>query len=1304
MRTLRGLGALALLLALLVGIPVALIALAGNPTPDIPALVQALTGVDYGGRVLMGTILPLIGWIAWASFAVSVVIELGAQARNVSAPKLKGLGAQQALAGGLVAAVLALGASPAMAQEADSAPTGTSSPSLTQTLESAVPNSGPQAGSPTELETEPQARTYTVQPGDTLVGIADQQLGDESRWADLAENLKNVEQTDGREFVDPDLIYVGWEVPLATSGAGSTAVKEGSAEADIPAAPTDGATPGATSTRGADGTAGTSGTSDSGEADTEAPAPGADATDRLPGGVARDASADADAAVERALEGEEADPAAQAPAASAGSTPQPQPSQAPQQAKSEDSETDEAQSAAESEKAAQDREQANRAREQAQEQAKKDAEAVNAAAAAAPRGEEKEQSQEAAVPGATFSKPVEKAADPSGALAADQAAVEGADEIDWRTVGGIGATLAAGVLGLIGARRLAQRRRRKPGQQVPRPAGEDAQLEAQLRTVADQPAVDELDLVLRAVALWAGQEQITLPEMFCVRVTEEQIALYLAAPAMQELPAPFVREDDEGTVWTIESGLIEGLPEVPEAPYPALVTVGKDDTGAQMLLDLEYLGTLGLEGEGLLVSEALDAMAVELATSAWGEFLQVTLVGVAPGLASAVGTGRVRQVDDLDELLRMLAGRADDVKAALEEAGVRSVHEAKGAGIEQEWAPEIVLLGTSPTDEQADQLRELTRTIPRLGVAAVTTQNPLSAPWRLDLVDKDNADLEPAGLHLTPQRITATEAQRIIAVLATALADPEDTDATGTHTVDLAAILGRPATHLTIVPNHAEEGYEYEIAGGEEGTDTTESAAAPAESLHEDEHEETYGVEVTTAPADPVQLTTPVHEDEEEQQEEQEPLAPVEAVQTAPAETQGSEQAPTDTEEPAPAAEPLVAESHEPTPEQDVEPAAESAASAAAPGVEETTGQAQDEPLEDQAQEQALVEDVEPAAEPATAQAEPGQLQAEEDAELVQQPAPAPQAPDAEVQEPALEDPEVEVATPAAAAATVTRLAPETEESELDRQATDLLNQVTPEVPLISLLGPMRIIGARGEAPVSGSTGKVSVQLAERCVALAAYLALHPGSSAEAFHAAFWPNATPTGATASSNRNKLAAQTRKYLGQEEDGTLFFPRASSEGYQLDPRVTTDWQILVSLIGDDPATVSTPALVAAMRLIRGAPFQHAKSKNVAWADDLHQQMVERICDAAHELVHRALTAGHNGHAQLAARVGRTVDPASEAMWRDAITAEAAAGNREEVSRLVDQLYKWLEEFEEGLEPEEETVELIDTLREHGYRVVA
>ena len=43
-----------------------------------------------------------------------------------------------------------------------------------------------------------------------------------------------------------------------------------------------------------------------------------------------------------------------------------------------------------------------------------------------------------------------------------------------------------------------------------------------------------------------------------------------------------------------------------------------------------------------------------LATSTWAENLQVTLVGVAAGLPDAVGSGRVRHVDDVDALMEAL--------------------------------------------------------------------------------------------------------------------------------------------------------------------------------------------------------------------------------------------------------------------------------------------------------------------------------------------------------------------------------------------------------------------------------------------------------------------------------------------------------------------------------------------------------------------------------------------------------------------------------------------------------------------------
>ena len=127
MRTLKGLGALLVLLLLMVGIPAALILFAGNPIPTMPELQQALTGVDFGGTFLLGTILPLIGWGFWASFVFSVLVEARAALNNVTAPQLAGLRPQQALAGALVAAVLAIGAgTPATAMTAQPSTNGSS--------------------------------------------------------------------------------------------------------------------------------------------------------------------------------------------------------------------------------------------------------------------------------------------------------------------------------------------------------------------------------------------------------------------------------------------------------------------------------------------------------------------------------------------------------------------------------------------------------------------------------------------------------------------------------------------------------------------------------------------------------------------------------------------------------------------------------------------------------------------------------------------------------------------------------------------------------------------------------------------------------------------------------------------------------------------------------------------------------------------------------------------------------------------------------------------------------------------------
>ena len=1121
MRTLKGLGALLVLLLLMVGIPAALILFAGNPIPTMPELQQALTGVDFGGTFLLGTILPLIGWGFWASFVFSVLVEARAALNNVTAPQLAGLRPQQALAGALVAAVLAIGAgTPATAMTAQPSTNGSS---ISTQLED----------TPSQPTDQADARQYTIQTGDTLWGVAEQKLGDGSRWSELAEGLKNRPQADGTTMSDPNLIYAGWTVELPGDQTASSGQRT---------APTDQAT-------------------DQPDVASEAPASeSAPATEQAP------ASEQAPATPPASVPGEV--------------VPQSEREQSP-----------------------------------------------------AP-------DQEASpVPGAAFAvAPDQPASDRAEAETAQP------EQVEWSTLGGIGAFAAAGLLGVLGARRAMQRRRRRPGQQVPMPEAEHAQIEAQLKVVAEAEQADELDVVQRWLARWAQQSGTTLPELFLVRVSAQEIALYLMGPA--QLPTPFVAAAEDGTVWTLQSGAIELDADLPSAPWPGLVTVGQDDTDAQVLLDLERLGTLGIEGDPQLAPQVLDAMAVELATAAWSENVQVTLVGVAPGLASVVGGDRVRQIDDLDHLIRLLQGKAEDTRAALTEQGAANLDEAKSMSAEGDWAPEIVLLGLHPDQDQARQINELAAAIPHLGIAAVTTSNPLDAQWVLTLEDERNADLQPTGQHLRPQLVTPEETDQITQVLATALQQPQDTGKTSTP-IDPAEVLN-PSKHLTAVPDPHE----------------------PAADQDEERTEQIPQVSISAAEERTLdQYLIPAEQTEDAQDPagelDDQDLPPVVEEQT-PEET--APQLETTAEQPA-------QDELGDTPTQD-------------------PAELGDTPAEQAPTEGAAEPEDDAAPDAADHQQEPEQAtreSAEEDAQDQDQ-APAGQLDTADQEQ-------------RAPAATVSQLSAQSPKDDLERDAAQMLEQKHSGAPMIRLLGEMKVIGARGTAPISASNGKVSQAQEARCVALAAFLSLHPGATAEQVHAAFWPNARPEGSAASSNRNKLATHTRRLLGQAEDGTVYFPAVTTtEGYRLDESVLTDWQVFQELVGADPVTASTPSLLAAMQLVRGEPFAHAKPRNIAWADELVQQMTQRICDAAHELVARSLASGNTEHARLAARAARAADPANEAAWRDAMLAEAAAGRRDEVARLVEGLHAYLEDFEDGLEPEEETAELIEQLRNHGYRVAS
>jgi MYXO-CTERM domain-containing protein len=71
--------------------------------------------------------------------------------------------------------------------------------------------------------------TYTVERGDTLWDIADEQLGDPTAWPEIWERNAGDDMGGGRTFDDPDLILPGWELEIAdvmlADAPGETAVE-----------------------------------------------------------------------------------------------------------------------------------------------------------------------------------------------------------------------------------------------------------------------------------------------------------------------------------------------------------------------------------------------------------------------------------------------------------------------------------------------------------------------------------------------------------------------------------------------------------------------------------------------------------------------------------------------------------------------------------------------------------------------------------------------------------------------------------------------------------------------------------------------------------------------------------------------------------------------------------------------------------------------------------------------------------------------------------------------------------------------
>ena len=214
-RMVRGLSAIAVIVAIIGGVPPLLLRLAGSPIPaHLPGwhhLGALLAQRDDTGSVFIALVRDLT-WLAWLIFAVALIVELQAIARGRLAPRLHLGGVQGAAA--KLAAIAAL---------SFSAPTGFGVGSAGAVSAVALPVAAPghnavaarPAADPATLASgETQIEYITVQPGDCLWTLAQRYLGAGEDYPEIANlNIGHI-MNDGVVFTDPSLIYPGWQLAI----------------------------------------------------------------------------------------------------------------------------------------------------------------------------------------------------------------------------------------------------------------------------------------------------------------------------------------------------------------------------------------------------------------------------------------------------------------------------------------------------------------------------------------------------------------------------------------------------------------------------------------------------------------------------------------------------------------------------------------------------------------------------------------------------------------------------------------------------------------------------------------------------------------------------------------------------------------------------------------------------------------------------------------------------------------------------------------------------------------------------------
>ncbi|MFE9687546.1 hypothetical protein [Streptomyces sp. NPDC006285] len=623
----RALLGLACLLALLAGVPYLLLLVGTQPT-QWSGNISVLLRPDDGTLLL--TAFTCIGWVAWMTFACTVILEIVAVARHRSAPRLRPVSSMQAVAAFLVGAIALI--APAAASAAPSSPTTavTAPPSATDRSTDAAPSTSRTPGAAT-------TRTHTVMSSTELPwDLAEQYLGAGQRWRDIAALNPNIAGLASGDQYLPAGAVIKLPIdarltPMAATGqqdAGSTVtVRSGDYLSKIADRELGdgGRWPELfTASRGQPQPRGLPDITDpdliyAGQQITvPEPSPAQDDPPRGP--------------EDRSLRPAPLPPPNDAQKPGHGTAP---PSMKPSRSSPAPHTSP--------------------------------SPAASAPGAPATRQPEAGPSHSSATVSATplpsISAFPTRSAAPStshdGAPASDTpGSTAGSGPAGLLTVLGAGALLASAITGALALRRTLQRRRRTPGEKIAI-APNTCAAEAQLAATAEPDAATRLDVALRTLAQQIRNEDNTtpLPPLRAARLGPHTVEI-LADDPTQAPPPPF--QAGQNNWWTLPANAAlldeDAARDVP-APYPGLVTIGSTAQSELLLLDLCLLSALLLDGDLVHVTEVCTALALELGMSPWASEVEIVTIGFGEDLPQLLPTARIAHMHDARHALRDLGER-----------------------------------------------------------------------------------------------------------------------------------------------------------------------------------------------------------------------------------------------------------------------------------------------------------------------------------------------------------------------------------------------------------------------------------------------------------------------------------------------------------------------------------------------------------------------------------------------------------------------------------------------------------------------